>query len=143
MRFFNVQRIARPQPWDRSPSVKVSATGIASLAPAGSTQRWSYTVPVNTKSFVSMAQINARVNAVATTGGLFNGWLQYTPNGGTGALILLAQCFNNALNASDDALLASGAVLQAGDQVTDNTSDTSVGGTVAHSAALVVTEFQS
>ena len=134
---------SRPAWYDRNPLPVSEKFFTQTLAPAGVTAQWTYTVPTGRKAMVESAFCYLDRATVATTAGYAQAFIQYLPQGVAAADMVQAAINNNAVDSSDKAINAGTAVMVAGDQLRGQTSDASVGGTYRADVIAKLTEFDA
>ena len=134
----------RKEPFDRTwTDVGVLTFTGAALAPAASTQRWTFTVPSNKRAILSYAQCWIyRVTAAAPVAEVLDS-VKYTPSGGTIRDILVATTLKNAIADEAHAEFGSAFTMQAGDVIAGFTADGGTGGTVTHRVNAQVDQFDA
>jgi hypothetical protein len=112
----------------------------AAIAPHGTTQRFTYTVPANTRLLVmSVSLMTCRVTAAAPVGEAVNSILVIA--NGSGDVFAQTYLNNNTVGAVDRVLLSQLGWLYPGDTVECRTSDLSTGGTTRILSALQYLRF--
>ena len=134
---------ARPSPGDRNPSNKVPAYAATGVAPAVATSRATYTVPAGRKADVETILLQINRATAAGTPGLFQGYLQYTPSGGSAVTIASTQSITNTVGQGDEVNEAPSLTLLAGDNIQLWTVDASTTGTVNYTLSVVLTEYDA
>ena len=129
---------ARGAYYDRNPlnaSVSYSSAG---LAPAGTTTRFTYTVPAGRKALLTGGHIRWRRPTAAAPVGLVTFNIQ-------DALVNLGlvRTANNVVEAVEGYALALGQYEVAGTTILGQTTDTSTGGSCDYDASLSITEFDA
>jgi hypothetical protein len=128
---------ARPDPWDRNPNVP-AVWFSAAVAPHGTTQRLTYTVPVQRKTLISgFFLYNSRL-VVATT----DGDLVWTIRKNGVAMLTITLRLPTA-NQNYQVALPSQLYLAPGDSLEVLTSDSSTGGQVYWSTTIFAMEFDA
>lgn len=131
------------QAWyDRNPTPKAVSYN-ANIVPAATTQRWTYTVPANRKSYVEFGLIAAERSAAAAPVGTIEAFVQYTPNGGATSTIAYLRQDTNTVGIPYFIPIGQAMLLFAGDNLAAFTDDTSTGGSVSFQLAIKVTEFDA
>lgn len=128
----------RTEWYDRAPLL-VQRLFAQTIAPAGLTARWSYTVPASRKCLVENAiAIQTRITA-AGAGGYCASFI------GDGAAYVVAAIGYQFTSAGmqQTGALAGAMVYLAGSTITGQTWDTSTGGTVEYLVSMKATEYDA
>lgn len=139
----NSPSTARAAWYDRNPLMISNDFATSSLAPAGNTSRWSYTVPSARKAALESSLANVIRETAATTAAYSAFTIQYTPSGGGGITIVRAGFNNNAVGTQGLDSKGSVGYLLAGDNIQGFTFDASTAGTLRGDVAVKVTEFDA
>jgi hypothetical protein len=130
----------RPNYYDRGPTqVGISYGPANAIAPHGSTQRATYTVPTGRKAMVEAINVNIFRDVVATTAGL--ALAQSTVPGG-GSLDAL-NVNGNVVGNGAQKLAGVQMLLNAADNTKIFTQDASTGGSHAYSVTATIAEFDA
>lgn len=132
----------RPAWYDRAPAIAFNVYE-AVIAPAGSTVRFTYTVPTAKKAYCEQGTVWLRRVTVAAPVGRADCRFVYTPSGGGANALVMAVIYGNVADAADRDALSSAFIMLAGDVMQFYTSDASTGGTVDFFGSLKATEFSN
>lgn len=129
---------ARPVYYDRNP-VTTYGTYYATVAPHGSTTRWTITNSASKKIYIDAGAISIERESAATTSGLIQIVIQSPPG-----LSIVSMFFNNGTYGASNNLSMGGSIYVApGDTISANTQDNSTGGTVLYSVAAHGVQFDA
>jgi hypothetical protein len=130
--------------YDRSPTSKVDDFG-GIYAPHAETSRISYTCPSNKKAMIEALDSIVRRQTVAGTPSYLGALWRFTPNGGSGKVIIAARLSpaENAVTDKDAVRLGSTITMYAGDVLDGRTYDISTTGTILYQLAYKITEFDA
>lgn len=109
------------------------------VAPHGDTQRASYTCPAGKKAQVSIFMSIARATAAAPAALVRIGATLV----GLGYVAHAQISNDNAVGARDSCNVAFAVILDAGDEISINTQDSSTGGTIDYLGTLLIREFDA
>ena len=130
----------RLQPWYQANFLPVNKGYISDLAPAGTTNRWTYTVPANRIAMIMSAYCLILRSSAATTLGGADAIIDINA---LTTRVLDASLFTNTVGATMQLALGQSAILKAGDVLTGKTYDGSVGGTVSFGMFANIMEFDT
>mgnify|MGYP001301517570 CR=1 FL=1 len=121
---------ARPIFADRNGQTKISIFGASTLAPHGTTSRWSYTCPATKKNASQLMSMVLSRETAAAPAALAYGNITLLPNGGGSSVIAYVPMNRNNVGDSEILHLPAGVVILPGDALTGQTTDGSTGGTI-------------
>jgi len=133
----------RPDWYDRNPITRINGYLAGGVAPHGTTQRWSYTVPAGKKTLVQVAASNISRTTVAAPAAFARAILQLTPSGGAATELISAINEGNAIGNNQVASNMGTMVLLPGDAITGLTADGSTGGSHAYLVSMEGLEFDA
>lgn len=141
--WFQTTQIARPDFWDRNPSMSNTNFTANGIAPHVSTVRASFTVPVKRKAWLDMLWLRMGRSNVAGTGSFYQIVATYTPSGGPAAPLIYIFSTSNVAGTFTETVAPALGFLNTGDLLALTTVDASVGGTVDYQASQKVTSFDA
>jgi len=135
--------VARPAAFDRNPVQTVKSLTVFSDSPAGTTVRWTYTVPAGKRALLTSGTINIQRYTVATSVGQLEYYLAISPlgSGRTGFMGFLDN--DNTVNRVLRATIGQGPLLNTADVVEALSRDSSTGGTNNVWMSATFTEFDA
>ena len=128
--------------YDRNPLVQRGAWGAVAM-PHAVVERLSYTVPKDKLAMLEFVECSVVRVTVAAPVGRAQAFLQITPEGLTGRVILRARIQGNNIEDRADAWVGLNLLLREGDQIQLFTSDASTGGTCDYDVSYALTEFDA
>lgn len=129
--------------YDRNPVHIARNYAASGVAPHGSTQRWTYTVPAGKKAFIEHTVLHAFRNTAAAPVGEVNLAIVVTPAAAAAVEYTIRRFFNNTVGAEIQSEASQGGILLAGDAIEARTSDASTGGSMAYNINAKMTEFDA
>ena len=136
-------RTIRPFWYDRYPSSPVESYIKFNVAPHGLTSRWTYTVPPGRRAFIEILAVKVLRQTVADTVGIARADILIHITGVPTPRILSAFICTNVAGDTDRGEVGHSVILNAGEWIKGETSDSSIGGTCAYLLTLKVTEFDA
>lgn len=133
--------LARPSWYDRTPTGRGQLYN-ATIAPAGTTVRWTYTVPTAKKALVDVVTMQATRQTAAAPIGEAAALIEVTSLDASVAR-LIQSLFNNTVGAAANGNFAAAIPMQAGETLIGKTYDFSTGGTVNYNVAAHLVEFDA
>lgn len=130
-----------PTYYDRHPLV-LPFQYQGTIAPAGVTTRWSYTVPANRLAFVEFCFTIVLRATVAAPADVAQANVIYS-NGSAQAALAIAMILNNTVGMQDQSLGNNYGLMVAGDTLLGQSVDLSTGGTVFYDITAKVCEFDA
>tara|TARA_Y100000310_G_scaffold328199_1_gene395908 strand:- start:240 stop:665 length:426 start_codon:yes stop_codon:yes gene_type:complete len=139
MRLSNLNLGALPL-FDRAPATIQEYYAGATVAPAGFTVRWTYTVPASKLALINQANILLLRDGVASPVGRTELGIEW-PTGGTYPKLLFVTSLDNVVGDSHQQAIGQAGFMVAAQAVRGYTSDPSTGGTNFFILSATFTEF--
>jgi len=135
--------LARPGWYDRNPINRHQRYLGTGITPHTATERWTYTVGANKKAWLELLIAQVQRATAATTAGIPQVSIFFTPSGGSETSLVWSWERGNAVG-NKCTMVASGVgILGSGDIIRSTTFDDSTGGTMDYAAIAKITEFDA
>lgn len=136
---------SRPVYYDRNPSSQTLIYVNAGTSPHSVTERDARTIPAGSKGFVEIAQTEVRRSSAASSAGVAQMTLGFTPDGGSLANLFYAalQDDQNSVGDAQSQVVSATMILEEGDKIAIRTADGSTGGSVDYTGTAKIMEFDA
>lgn len=124
--------------------IKITKSYLAAgVAPHGTTQRWSYTVPAGRRAIVELMSAETIRDGASGAPARAANFFTYTPSGVAATFPLEAGIDAGALGEKHSVMWGGKLVMHAADVMAGSTADASTGGTLFFNSAFVASEFDA
>jgi len=121
--------------YDRN-STFIRKTWNGLVGPHAAVTRWTYTVPTGKKTFIGLMSLTMLRETAATTAGEALCYIRIQTQ-----IVLCIGLFNAAVDTNRTVAASGEALLNASETIDGQTYDSSTGGTISYTSALLLTEF--